>query len=73
MRRRPDEVPDWAGRGARRGQTGCQTGLDWGQTGWPDEARQGARQGARRGQTGWRMEGLFTFKRKNDMFCIRVM
>jgi hypothetical protein len=25
------------------------------------------------GQTGWRTEGLFTFKRKNDMFCIRVM
>jgi hypothetical protein len=26
-----------------------------------------------RGQTGWQLDGLFTFKRKNDMFCIRVM
>jgi hypothetical protein len=25
------------------------------------------------GQMGWRTEGLFTFKRKNDMFCIWVM
>jgi hypothetical protein len=47
-----------AGRGARRG-------LD----GMPD----GARRGARRGQMGWRTVGVFTFKRKNDMLCIRVM
>jgi hypothetical protein len=33
----------------------------------------GGQTGARRGQTGWRMEGLFTFKRKTDMFYIRVM
>jgi hypothetical protein len=25
------------------------------------------------GQTGWRTEGLFTLKRKNDMFYIRVI
>jgi hypothetical protein len=56
--------------------------------GGPDKgAKQGARQGqmegqmegqigpdrARRSQTGWRTKGLFTFKRKNDMFYIRVM
>jgi hypothetical protein len=39
----------------------------------PDEARQGARRGLDGGQTGWPTEGLFSFKRKNDMFCIRVM
>jgi hypothetical protein len=36
----------------------------------------GGRRGARRGQTGYltgQTEGLFTFKRKNDMFCIRVI
>jgi hypothetical protein len=32
----------------------------------------GGHKGATRGQTGWRTEGLFTFKRKTDMFYIRV-
>jgi hypothetical protein len=61
-RRGPDGVPDrWpdgvASWRTRRGRTGCPTGPDGGPT----------------GQTGWRTEGLFIFKRKNDMFCIRVM
>jgi hypothetical protein len=34
--------------------------------GGPDEVPDG-------GQRGWRSEGLFNFKIKNDMFCIRVM
>jgi hypothetical protein len=62
-RRGPDGLPD---RVADGGQIGCPTG---GQTRWPD----GVPYGTRRGQTEWRTEGLFTFKRKNDMFCIRVM
>jgi hypothetical protein len=60
--RLPDGVPD-----------GWQTGWP---DGWPDEmGRRGARRGQTEcptGQTGWRTEGLFTFKRENDMFCIRV-
>jgi hypothetical protein len=57
-RQGPDGVPD-------RGQTGARQG--------PDGVPDGGQTGARRGQMGWRMEGLFTFKRKTDMFCIRVM
>jgi hypothetical protein len=74
----PDGVPDGghmeAGRGARRG---CLTGATRGPDGVPNEGHMGAGQGAQQGpdggQTGWRMEGLFTFKRKTDMFCIRVI
>jgi hypothetical protein len=66
----PDGGHTGAGRGARRG---CPTGAMRGPDGVPDGGHTGARQGARRGQTGWRTEGLFTFKRKTDMFCIRVM
>jgi hypothetical protein len=61
-----------AGRGAQRGPDEGQTGPDGGRTGCPTGATRGP-DGARRGQTGWRTEGLFTFKRKIDMFCIRVM
>jgi hypothetical protein len=59
-------VPDGGHMGARRG---CPTGARRGPDGVPD----GGQTGARRGQTGWRTEGLFTFKRKTDMFRIRVM
>jgi hypothetical protein len=45
-----------------RGQTGCRT-----------EARQGARRGPD-GVPNRVVDGrIITFKRKNDMFCIRVM
>jgi hypothetical protein len=51
--------------GGQRGcQTGCLTGPDGGPIG-PDKVPDGL--------DGWRTEGLFTFKRKNDMFCVRVM
>jgi hypothetical protein len=73
----PDGVPGMARRGAGRG---AQRGPDRILDGVPDRARRGAKQGAQRGQTvcpmgqtGWRTEGLFTFKRKNYMFCICVM
>jgi hypothetical protein len=66
-------VPDGATRGphggARQGPDGGWTGCPTGATRGPD----GGHTGATRGQTGWRTEGLFTFKRKTDMFCIRVM
>jgi hypothetical protein len=65
-RRGPHGGHTGAGRGARRG---CPTGAMRGPDGVPD----GGHTGATRGQTGWRMEGLFTFKRKTDMFCILVM
>jgi hypothetical protein len=55
-----------AKEGAGRGQT---EGNTEGQTGVPN----GGHTLAGRGQTGWWTEGLFTFKRKTDMFCIRVM
>jgi hypothetical protein len=38
-----------------------------------DGTRWRARRRARRGQMGWWTEGLFTFKRKNDMFYIYVI
>jgi hypothetical protein len=59
-------VPDRGHTGATRG---CPTGARWGPDGVPD----GGHTGATRDQTGWWTEGLFTFKRKTDMFCIRVM
>jgi hypothetical protein len=63
--------PTGARRVARRGgQTGCPTG---GQTGWPDGVPDRGQTEGPTGQTGWRTEGLFTFKRKYDMFYIRVM
>jgi hypothetical protein len=59
--------------GQRGGQMGPDGGpdrrADGGHTGVPD----GGHTGATRGHTGWRTEGLFIFKRKTDMFCIRVM
>jgi hypothetical protein len=39
----------------------------------PNRGPDGATWKATRGHTGWWTKGLFTFKRKNDMFYIRVM
>jgi hypothetical protein len=73
----PDGGAKWGA--GRRSQIGGQTrpdggpnGARWSQT-WLDGGLDRARRRARQDQTGWRTEGLFTFKRKNDMFCIRVM
>jgi hypothetical protein len=69
----------WGQTGGPTGQTGCPTG---GQRRPPHLATNYCKTIAKPlriiakpdgGQTGWRMERLFTFKRKNDMFCIRVM
>jgi hypothetical protein len=55
------------------GQMGCQTMARWGARRGPDGMFDRPNRVPNGGLMGWRMEGLFIFKRKNNVFYIRVM